>query len=300
MENFVMPDDVPKVQLFTHLYLTRTTPIADSPTFRRRVGSYLDEVTDDDNVSIQLGKFLTREIGIKIPQRGYPYYYEKFFTEVDIKYLLNSITLVWRFLFNIHKSKYISPTEPDPAKNWRKFVQRTFDEENVSYTLDEFCGVHFRVDQEFEHNRIALLSVLNGQRYAGVRAAFEDAHRHLDSQPPDTKAAVRSMFESVEILVKLIVDTKNLNKWIVENSLKSIALDIYSGDDVAKNAVSKALDGIAQWVDGLHYYRHGQGIPEPVAPPLDFTVYVMSSGAAFLRWLTEIHMKIPTPKTAAD
>lgn len=297
MDNVRKSDDVPKGELFSHVYLSRTTPVSDSPTFRRRVGFHLDEITDEAKVSIALGKCLTREMGIQIPRRGTPYWYEGFFNEVDVKYLLNTITLVWRYLVWINKMPYDnSPSEPKPAQQWRAFVQRALDEENMSYTLVDFCGVHFRVDQEFEHNRISLLHVLNGQRYAGIRVAFEDAHRYLDSQPPDTKAAVRSMFESVEILVKQMVDTKNLNKWIIENSLKSIALEVYSGDEIAQRSVGSVFDGMAQWVDALHHYRHGQGVPEPVAPPLDFTIYVMSSGAAFLRWLIELDVKV-TPRT---
>jgi len=56
----------------------------------------------------------------------------------------------------------------------------------------------------------------------------------------------------------------------------------------AKIVTSKAFDGFADWVDGMHYYRHGQGQPEPVTPPIEFAVYVLSSGAAFLRWLVAI------------
>jgi len=49
--------------------------------------------------------------------------------------------------------------------------------------------------------------------------------------------------------------------------------------------------GFADWVDAVHNYRHGQGLPEPVAPPIDLTVYMLSSGASFLRWLVTIDGK---------
>ena len=88
----------------------------------------------------------------------------------------------------------------------------------------------------------------------------------MDNHPPDTKASVRSMFETLEILVKQMVDTNNLNKWIVENTLKDKCLKLYENDDTAKKTVSKLFDGFAQWVDGLHNYRHGQASDEPVAP----------------------------------
>jgi hypothetical protein len=49
------------------------------------------------------------------------------------------------------------------------------------------------------------------------------------------------------------------------------------------------MDGLAKWVNSLHIYRHGQGTEEPVAPPLGFAIYVVSSGSAWLRFLLQIH-----------
>lgn len=49
--------------------------------------------------------------------------------------------------------------------------------------------------------------------------------------------------------------------------------------------------GSPEWVDGMHNYRHGQDVPDPVAPPMDLAVYIFSSGTSFLRWLVEIDKK---------
>ena len=46
-------------------------------------------------------------------------------------------------------------------------------------------------------------------------------------------------------------------------------------------------NSLADWVDALHNYRHGQGVPEPVAPSEELAVYVLSSGAAFARQLAD-------------
>jgi hypothetical protein len=139
-----------------------------------------------------------------------------------------------------------------------------------------------------EIQRTSVLQSLGIKRYNAVAAAFEDAHRYFSATPPDLKAAVRSMFESVEILAKLMVRTDRLTAKLVSNDIKTLVLNVYTGDAVAQRAIGRAIEGFADWVDGLHHYRHGQGEEDPVAPPEDFAIYALSSGAAFLRWLVRV------------
>jgi hypothetical protein len=289
-------------QLFTHAYTERGAPVQDSEIFRRRLGSYVDSHHSKDGPTIQ--QFLKLETGLKVPyfsNRGGGRNFEEFLVDIPIGNLLNIITLLHRFLSDMHQ-KHLRERHhmgPNPAEAWHSFVSRIFREENLGYTLDDECGVHFLVDEEFEHNRVTMLRSLDSPRYAGVRDAFEAAHRHLDIENQDTKAAVRSMFESLEILTRLMVDTKNLNAWVVEHSLKQLARDVYASDEIANAAMEKVFDGFAQWVDGLHHYRHGQGKPEPVSPSLGFAIYVVSSGASMLRLLVEIDTALSAEQVSA-
>jgi hypothetical protein len=126
-----------------------------------------------------------------------------------------------------------------------------------------------------------------------VRDAYEAAYRYMDSDPSDTKAAVRSMFESVEILVRQMVpQAKNLHKKLVENELKQQCLKLYATEPTAANVASQLFDGFADWVNGLHNYRHGQPSEQPVAPSEEVAVYVLSSGSAFLRWLIGMNAEL--------
>jgi hypothetical protein len=175
---------------------------------------------------------------------------------------------------------------------WREFVERVLREENVGYTVDNNCGVHYFVDQEFERNRASALSILDSPRYGAVRAAFEDAYRHLDSDPRDTKAAVRSIFESLEILTKLMVETKNLNRWIVENTLKERCLSLVQEGPIASAVVGGLFSSIADWVDALHYYRHGQAGEEPVSPTEEVAIHIISTGSANIRWLAQFDIAL--------
>jgi hypothetical protein len=277
----------PAGQLFSRLYIKRGAPTQDSQLFRNRLSGYLEAKHYPDYRDI--AKYLQQEAGLIVvsmwvEKSGYAYFdFPKFFTETKIEFVLDSITLIWQFL----KGKYtIERTSRAPkADAWHEFVARAFRQENISYSLDDLCGVHYFVDEEFERNRVSVLRAAGAPRYAAVRHAFESAHSYLDAQPPDTKASVRSMFEAIEILARLMdANSNNLNKWQVENKLKPQVLSKIN-DLTEKAALSKLLDGVADWVDALHIYRHGQGVQEPVNPSLETAVYVLSSGAATLRLL---------------
>lgn len=289
-----MGDDKTKGQLFTQLYLDRGQPSHDSELFRRRLGGYIYSKLWDDR--FKLAPFIKIETGLTVPMTsigaGVYLGFEEFIVTTPIEYVLNIITIVWRFLQDNHtelkkigvKYEYIS----EPANDWKQFVARAIREENLAYRLDEHCGVHFLVDQEFEHNRVSILRGLDSPRYLGVKTAFEEAYRHFESTPRDTKASVRSMFESIEILTKLIVKAPRLNKQVVINKLKPFAQDAFSSDEIEAKVIGEVFDSFALWVDAIHWYRHGQGKSDPVAPSINLAVYVLSSGAAMLRWLLEL------------
>jgi hypothetical protein len=264
---------------FSLLYLDRSKTLRDSERFRNRLAAfYWKELHkyfgEDIRRAIQL------EIGAEVPFIVGSYNVSEFFKQSELRDLLDSITIVYKTI----KTKY-GVGNVHRAEEWKNFVGRAISEENLGYRLDKESGVHFFVDEEFERNRFSALAVLEDSQYSGSRAAYDAAYKYLDANPIDTKGAVRSIFESIEILVKQMVDTKNLNKWIVENTLKTKCLKIFESDLIASNVASKMFDGFAQWVDSVHNYRHGQVGDEPVSPPENIAIYIISSGTAFLRWL---------------
>ncbi|MHB0925857.1 MAG: hypothetical protein ACYC1F_05080 [Gallionellaceae bacterium] len=270
-----MTNELPVGKLFSHVYLSGGPLLRDKETFRRRLGFYCQNKFDN----FPLGDFLRIEKGLQIPH-GYPKYdFEKFFVSEEIRNVLDTITLVWRFYF---QAKSLS------AIGWRNFVDRTLKEENMGYRLDEQCGVHFFVDEAFERNRQSIIPALGQARYAGVLTAFEGAYSALDSEPQDTKQAVRLIFEAVEILAKLMQPkAARLDKQVIE-SICDRAKASYDGDKTASSVADKMFASFVDWMNGLHYYRHGQGVEETVMPPLDMAIFAISSGTGYLRWLIEI------------
>jgi hypothetical protein len=269
-----------KGQRFSLLYLDRSEPVRDSKRFRNRLDAFYWEKLHKDHKNA-IKAILQKEAGIEIPYlQNFGFNLSDVFKKNELRDVLDSITLVYRA---VNKNGW-----PQLSNEWKSFVARCLKEENVGYQLDAECGVHYFVDEEFERNRFSTLSALNAPELQGVKAAYEDAYRHLDDTPPDTKASARSIFEAIEILVKQLVKTKNLNKWVLENTLKSMALEILAGDETERTVLSEMFDGFGRWVDGMHNYRHGQPEHEPVAPSEELAIYMLSSGSSFIRLLLEI------------
>jgi len=268
-----------KGKKFSLLYLDRSKPLGDSKRFRNRLAAFYSE--ELNKYESYIAKAIELQIGAEVPFGMGFYMVSDFFRQSELRDLLDSITVIYK-IFN-------SPSFRSIPSRWKNFVTAAISEENLGYRLDDECGVHFFVDEEFERNRFSTLTALQDPEYKACRAAYEVAYKYLDADPIDTKGAVRSIFESIEILVKQMVKTQNLNKWIVENTLKSKCLKVYEADITANNVATKMFDGFAQWVDSVHNYRHGQVGIEPVSPPDTLAIYIISSGTAFLRWLVSLN-----------
>jgi hypothetical protein len=289
----------PVGELFSRLYIERGAPVQDSAPFRNRLDAYLQAAHYSEYAEI--ASYLRREAGLVVGT----FYAEKyntafykftdFFTQSPMPAVLSSVTLIYRYLKDKFPERLSTRDPANPwvyrypkAEAWQQFVGRAMREENTAYSLDAGCGVHFFVDQEFERNRASVVAALQAPRYNAARTAYEQAHLYLDAQPADTKAAVRSAFESLEIVARLMVpDSRNLNKWMVENKLCPLALAQVS-DPTENAALAKIFDSLAVFVDSIHLYRHGQGTEEPVAPSASFAVYTVSSVATALRLLAGV------------
>ena len=271
---------------FSLIYLEQGAPTRDSERFRNRLAAFYASEIASTHGSAVVDEF-ERETGAIVPGRGSPRFFVKVIREGELRDVLDAITIVYRVL----QARF----SPD-RNNWLNFVARAMRETNVGYSIDENGIVRFRVDEEFERNRTSAVAVLDRPQFVAAKSALDDAYRHLDSDPMDTKAAVRSMFESLEILARQIVPAaKNLNKNLVQNTLKQKFIFEGRYDATEQDILSKLFDGMAQWVDGMHLYRHGQNSSTPVAPSVDSSILILSIGAAYVRQLaTLIVQSAPT------
>lgn len=148
----------PVGMLFGHVYLERGAASRESETFRRRLGAYVQHTLDDHHWKI--ATYINIETGLKVPTwagaASAGCKYQEFFDGVDIVSALNAVTLIWKWLTRHLPSR-------DPADAWLGFVTRVLREENMAYELDEKCGVHYAVDEEFTRTHA---------RYGGRRRMY--------------------------------------------------------------------------------------------------------------------------------
>lgn len=187
------------------------------------------------------------------------------------------------------------------AEAFHAAVTRALADEHMGFRIDERGAIHYAVDEVFEGMRAATVAALNDPVLAVARGVFEVAFQYLDRRPPDTKAAVRSMFESLEVVAKQLNPTaRNLHENLCRNQLKDQYLAVAGGDAVERRVWEGMFEGMARWVNAMHEYRHGQ--VDNITPPTEeFAVYVLSSGSAYLRLLAQLALRVgvqPVPAAA--
>jgi hypothetical protein len=282
-----MENEKPIGQLFSRVYLKRGEPTPDSTRMRNRIGVALrsahlqegaferryDHYRNPSPNPPELKKAIEAKLGIHIPwSSGYPDW-KKYASTVELRDVLDTVTILASY----------------GGKAWIEQARSIFLEENVCYSIDEKGGVHLSVDQEFNSQRLAAISVLSASRYDNVRQQFEAAYSALDQIPSDGKAAMRANFHALEGLYRLMFPAApRLAKDAVTTYLKPLLNARHNGDQTAQRAASKAVQSFQEWVDTMHYYRHEPGSEEPAQPPLSLAVLAISQGANWLRWLAEL------------
>lgn len=277
-----MTKEPPKGQRFSHAYLERGKPTADSARMRRRI-SALVEGTEE--LAKNLESEIESELGIDIPFKPYGSDWAKFFETCDLRDALDTVTVAWRYLARHVRQPYRDRNGPE---KWIAGVRRIFAEENVGYRVDDQGGVHIFVDQEFESNRVATLQVLGSARYANVLAEFEGGYAELSAVPPNGKNAVRGTFAAAEGLFRLMFASSPRLTSKETRLLAPMLQRVYADDPPALGAASKLLASFQEWVDAAHFYRHESGREEIAQPPLSLAINLVSLGTSYIRWLAEI------------
>lgn len=281
-----MENNAPVGQRFSHVYLERGEPTSDSDRMRLRLLNSAKAAIGIDEWD--MASAISTEMGIDI---GTPKDVRDFYLRGDLTDVLDSITILWRVAVDrdIKPHRGSSPI----FSHWVRVVRRIFKEENVGYSIDDEGGVHYLVDETFEQSKRATIRGLAAQRYGAVRYEFEAAYKALDIMPPDTKAAVRSTFESLETLFKLLLPRcQRLGTDEIKKQLKPLVEGIYPDGTPHRRAATLLITSFEKWVSAAHFYRHAQGVEEPAPPPMDLCILMMSQGAGWLRWLIEIDQAV--------
>lgn len=265
---------------FSHRYLRPEAVQDDAKRMRVQVESAFERMVDQ-NYHHRIATDIEAWSGGTVPIGQVGYLWNHFFQHGELRDLLDVITLSHQFL-RTNRS-------PEQANKWRNYIQFVFDTQNMRYRMLDDGSVVLRVDEEFEEARIATLSGLQLQRYTAARTEFEIAYKSLSVENPDGKRAIRALFETSEIVFKMMFPgAQRLAAPQLGQHLKPFAVNYYAADRPAQQAAERLLVGFTEWVASAQFYRHGQGQEEPNQPPLELAVALLSSGASYLRWL--IHL----------
>jgi hypothetical protein len=279
----------PLHERFSTLYGKRGAPLQDSKRLRARCASQwkasYDTSPEANTVLGRLARLLDTEVGAELERPTYPFTVENFLKQCAIEDFLDALTMVYR-AFSISSDVFSQKT----AARWLDFVERAFREENVCYRIDSKGVVHFLVDAEFDANVGSLIAALSASRFSAARDAFARAREDMAKPVPDVIDATRAVFESAESVFKVAFDTNaKLDAGEVKRTLGPFIDRKMTGlDAVAKGANARIVDGFAHWVNACHPYRHGHKAERAVEPPMDVAVWLVSTGAGFIRWLATV------------
>ena len=272
-----IPVDVPKGLRFSHIYMY-SEPTSDSVRARKRLGAYLEQYDGAEAIK-GATQFLERSLGIEVSGGEY-YLGTSFWTKAQLRDFLDAITLIHH---------YFEPKgHAAGAASWLAVAKIVFEEERLSFEIDEKGGVHRVIDPAFANVVAAAIAGLGKAKYKNALTEFEAAVLAMDDAPIDGKQAVRRVFSSAEGLFKqLFTSAPRLGAAELKQHLTAAIQARSDWDSNAKRSGAKALSSFADWADAAHFYRHEQGQAEPSQPPPHLAILLVSQGASFIRWLLD-------------
>jgi hypothetical protein len=276
--------DPPPGQRFSHVYLERGEPRQESKRMRLRLAALIVSFQD---LHHEFGLAVTRELGIPVTYTGYGVYdWRGLLEECETRDVLDLITIAYRVLEGKTRTGIKDIKAPS---RWVTESARILSEENLHYRVDERGGVHFSFDADFARSRAAAIASLQTPRYANALHAFEGGMAAFAQAPPDGKGAIRGVFSAAESVFKLILPKAPRLGAAEADGLAPLLQGLYAQDETALRSTTKMLNGLKDWVDAAHFYRHEERRAAEVAqPPLRLAVYIVSTGASHLRWLAEL------------
>jgi len=230
-----------------------------------------------------------QECGVKVPWVGAGRSLTTIIEKGEFRDVLDIISIAYRRL--------VSTVGSGRANTWRDEIQRIFREENLAYKLDEKCVVHRFIDEEFHRTASSALQGISALALNPAKDALTRGFACLTNVRQDTKGAVTAVFEACEIVAKhLVPDSQNLNAWLCKEKL--LPLCVSPGANGTELKVETGVfSAMADWVNAVHYYRHGQTEPDVVAPSTELAVQLVAMGCSFTRRLAQTYeMKNPPGK----
>jgi hypothetical protein len=262
--------------MFSKTYLRAPATQRESRRLRNRLGITAADIPAaayDEAV-----RLIRVETGAEMPHGYAGYDLKAFFADTEeFRDVLDAVTCVARAI----------QLTRDNAAQWISFCKRAFDEEGMAYSVDDRGEVHYRVDVAFHEIAESVVAILSVAPFAAAGASLDSAVKLLTQADPQRKHAIRDAFEAVETIFKLVAQTSHdLSAGNLKQDLSPVLDRHYQATDpIAQGAAQQSLEQLKDWTNACHKYRHGHGREEPVEPPLEVAVLLVSNALAFARWM---------------
>lgn len=274
---------------FTRNYRWPSDPKQDSAKMRLRLSTYLIEFTMND--SGKFGEYIQRETGIPVLTRGsFGNYvsWEQVVENCSLLELLDMITAICKFRPIVKTATARIPT----IYNFPDFVKRVFREEAMAFRVDEKGGIHPFIDVAFSAEMSEIVRHLSDQKLTAAKQSVDNAELALLSTTYDGRAAVRSIFDAVENIFKLICPKSNqLNNANVTKELRPTIMASMADNLHEQRATGKIIDSMIDWIESGHIFRHAAGQPEPSEPSTLFATAYVSQGLTYVRLLADVYIQ---------
>jgi hypothetical protein len=271
---------------FSRSYAQPRDLTQDSDRARYRIAALFRETIFKDHIE-QLAVYISRVVGVPVLGGGDRSLsdWNQFICKCQTCDFLDTMTLVYRYLF--------WQVDEGVAHWWRDVVRQIFAEEHLACQIDDVCGVHPAIDQEFQRNMISAVGSLQSHRYQNVSHLIETVSTHLYADPPNYKQAWRATLSAMEGLFGLMFPNARLTADEIEQRLLPVVQGAYKTDSIAQKAARAMLTGFQEWVEASVMYRHQPGVADAPQPPADIAILAISHGASLLRWLAGLDESRP-------
>ena len=268
--------------MFSRTYLRQPATQRDSVRLRNRLAAKAWELERTSrNAAIAFVRIIHAETGARVPEGAGGYDIGRFFRETEFRDVLDGVTCMVTAM----------EEQGANARMWVEFCKRAFDEEAMAYSVDDHGGCHYRVDVAFHETAASVVASLSVAPFVAAGAALDNAVKELTRAEPQGKHAIRDAFEGLETLFKVVTGTNHdLTVANIGNDLMPIVSRKYDAADRMLRGDGTTVRPSTGQIP-CHRYRWEHQVEEPVEPPLELAVLLVSNGLGFARWIADLRQQ---------
>ncbi|MFY0619117.1 hypothetical protein [Shimia sp.] len=265
---------------FATLYAAPDELIAESDDLRHRLVACMYKYVGEIGKYMAAKDMLDEELALIVFEASKKYSWQDCFKNARIQKVLSAPSVIYFFLtLNAGRKAYL-------ANDFRDNINRIFVEESAAYYADDVCVVHPKPDEAHRLIHLRTIKGLSGGDFEAARGHIAKSDECILQDPPDWENSIYQTFKAAENIFKQLTDDSQLNSAKLDKRFKPILdgkMNEATGRD--KRAANRAYNGLKEWVQAAHEYRHDAGDAAVVQPSEELALVLISEGYGFVRWM---------------